>query len=46
MVTSGHGLEGLRDRVAGLRGTFVVDSPLGGPTTIGVHIPLAAPAAS
>ncbi|MET0735652.1 MAG: sensor domain-containing protein [Microbacterium sp.] len=37
---TGHGLEGLRDRVAGLRGTLVVDSPLGGPTAIGVHIPL------
>ena len=37
----GHGLEGLRDRVAGLRGVLVVESPVGGPTTIGAHIPLA-----
>lgn len=37
----GHGLEGLRDRVAGLRGVLVVESPAGGPTTIGAHIPLA-----
>ena len=37
----GHGLEGLRDRVAGLRGTLVVDSAPGGPTTVGVHLPLA-----
>lgn len=37
---SGHGLEGLRERIAGLRGTLVVDSPYGGPTSIGAHIPL------
>ncbi len=36
-----HGLEGLRDRVAGLRGALVVESPPGGPTTISTHIPLA-----
>jgi signal transduction histidine kinase len=36
----GHGLEGLRDRVAGLRGVLVVDSPYGGPTAVGAHIPL------
>ena len=36
----GHGLEGLRDRVAGLRGVLVVESPPGGPTTVGAHIPL------
>ncbi|MCH6229403.1 sensor domain-containing protein [Microbacterium sp. CFH 31415] len=36
----GHGLEGLRERVAGLRGTLVVDSPVGGPTSIGVHVPV------
>ena len=41
----GHGLEGLRDRVAGLRGVLVVDSAPGGPTTVGAHIPLAAGAA-
>lgn len=43
MVTAGHGLAGLRDRVSGLRGDLVVDSPIAGPTTIGAHIPLGAP---
>ena len=37
----GHGLEGLRERIAGLRGVLIVESPLGGPTTVGAHIPLA-----
>jgi signal transduction histidine kinase len=32
--TSGRGLQGLRDRVALVGGTFGVDSPLGGPTRI------------
>ncbi len=40
----GHGLEGLRERVAGLRGMLIVDSPVGGPTSVGAHIPLAAAA--
>ncbi|MET0295946.1 MAG: sensor domain-containing protein [Microbacterium sp.] len=39
-ASAGHGLEGLRERVAGLRGQFVLDSPVGGPTAIGTHIPL------
>lgn len=39
----GHGLEGLRDRVAGLRGLLIVDSAPGGPTTVGAHIPLPQP---
>jgi len=39
-LAPGHGLEGLRDRVAGLRGVLVVESPPDGPTTIGAHIPL------
>jgi len=39
-VSTGHGLEGLRERVAGLRGVLVVESPVGGPTSIGAHIPL------
>jgi len=39
-VSTGHGLEGLRERVAGLRGILVVESPVGGPTSIGAHIPL------
>ncbi|MDY0909582.1 sensor histidine kinase [Microbacterium sp. CFBP9034] len=38
----GHGLDGLRERVAGLRGMFVVESPAGGPTSVGAHIPLTA----
>lgn len=38
--SSGHGLEGLRERVAGLRGMLLVDSPTGGPTSVGAHIPL------
>jgi signal transduction histidine kinase len=41
-MTRGHGLEGLRDRLAGLRGVLLVESPVGGPTTIGAHIPLTA----
>ncbi|WP_344736386.1 sensor histidine kinase [Microbacterium awajiense] len=39
-LREGHGLEGLRARVAGLRGVLEVDSPAGGPTTVAVHIPL------
>ncbi|WP_194411467.1 sensor histidine kinase [Microbacterium cremeum] len=44
-ITVGHGLEGLRERVAGLRGTLVITSPAGGPTSVGAHIPLMAGAA-
>jgi signal transduction histidine kinase len=40
-LAPGHGLDGLRERLAGLRGVLVVESPLGGPTTTGAHIPLA-----
>ena len=36
----GHGLEGLGERVAGLRGTLTVRSPKGGPTSIDVQVPL------
>ncbi|MGC5171162.1 sensor histidine kinase [Microbacterium sp. DT81.1] len=39
-MSPGHGLEGLRDRVHGLRGVLIVESPTGGPTTVGAHIPL------
>ena len=39
-ITPGHGLEGLSERVAGLRGMLVVTSPPGGPTSVGAHIPL------
>ncbi|HEX5858923.1 MAG TPA: sensor domain-containing protein [Microbacterium sp.] len=42
-LSPGHGLEGLRDRVHGLRGVLIVASPLGGPTTVGAHIPLQGP---
>ncbi|GAA1505768.1 signal transduction histidine kinase [Agromyces terreus] len=35
----GHGLAGLEERVRGLDGILVVDSPVGGPTSIGAHIP-------
>lgn len=37
---AGHGLAGLRERLGGLRGTLEVDSPEGGPTRVGAHIPL------
>jgi signal transduction histidine kinase len=36
----GHGLSGLDERLRGLRGILSVDSPAGGPTSIGAHIPL------
>jgi signal transduction histidine kinase len=38
-TTPGHGLAGLDERVRGLRGMLVIDSPVGGPTTIGAHVP-------
>ncbi|WP_439564111.1 sensor histidine kinase [Microcella sp.] len=37
----GHGLAGLRDRAAGMGGTFAISSPGGGPTTVTVTLPLA-----
>ncbi len=37
----GSGLQGLRDRVAGLGGSMYVISPAGGPTTISVELPCA-----
>lgn len=40
VVSTGHGLEGLQGRIAGLRGVLVIDSPVGGPTAVGAHIPL------
>ncbi len=39
-LVPGHGLSGLGERVRGLRGDFVVDSPAGGPSRIGARIPL------
>ena len=40
-LVDGHGLRGLEERVRGLRGELVVESPVGGPTRIGARIPLA-----
>ena len=40
VATPGHGLEGLRDRVQGLRGELAIDSPVGGPTRVVARIPL------
>jgi signal transduction histidine kinase len=40
-TTPGHGLAGLAERVQGLQGVLVIDSPTGGPTSIGAHIPYA-----
>jgi signal transduction histidine kinase len=37
----GHGLAGLRDRAAGMGGTFELVSPDGGPTEVRVALPLA-----
>jgi len=36
----GHGLNGLRERLNGLRGTLTVESPPGGPTRVDVVVPL------
>jgi signal transduction histidine kinase len=41
--TPGGGLEGLRDRVAGVDGSFVVESPPGGPTIVRATLPAGAP---
>ncbi|MET1018250.1 MAG: sensor domain-containing protein [Leifsonia flava] len=45
-TVDGHGLSGLEERLTGLRGVLVIDSPVGGPTTIGAHIPLPGEAAA
>ncbi|WP_235934260.1 sensor histidine kinase [Agromyces humi] len=45
-ASPGHGLAGLDERVRGLRGMLVIDSPVGGPTTIGAHVPYVPLAAS
>jgi signal transduction histidine kinase len=39
-MREGHGLRGLEDRLQGLRGLLTIDSPAGGPTAVGAHIPL------
>ena len=41
VLCAGHGLQGLDERVHGLRGVLSVQSPQGGPTAVGAHIPLA-----
>ena len=38
-AAGGTGLAGIRGRVAALDGTFTVDSPVGGPTTITLDLP-------
>lgn len=42
----GHGLAGLDERVQGLRGMLIIDSPVGGPTSVGAHLPYVPLAAS
>ncbi|MFP3465150.1 sensor histidine kinase [Leifsonia sp. SIMBA_070] len=39
-LVEGHGLRGLQERVRGLRGELLLESPVGGPTRIGARIPL------
>jgi signal transduction histidine kinase len=39
-AASGHGLEGLAERMRGLGGDFEVQSPAGGPTIVTAHLPL------
>ena len=46
VLSTGHGLAGLKERAAGLRGSLSIDSPAGGPTRIGVQVPLASDARS
>jgi signal transduction histidine kinase len=38
---AGQGIVGINSRVIALAGTFSLDSPVGGPTTIRVEIPCA-----
>jgi signal transduction histidine kinase len=45
-LAPGHGLAGLEERIRGLDGLLVLDSPVGGPTSIGAHIPFVPVAAS
>lgn len=40
-VVDGHGLQGLRDRLQGLRGTLVIDSPAGAGTRVTASVPFA-----
>ena len=45
-LTDGHGLAGLADRVHGLRGELVIESPDGGPTNVLVTVELSEPTLS
>jgi hypothetical protein len=38
-ATRGSGLAGLAERLAAMDGTFLVDSPAGGPTTVTAELP-------
>jgi signal transduction histidine kinase len=40
----GHGLAGLEERMRGLGGILEVQSPVGGPTSVAAHLPVAAAA--
>lgn len=42
-LARGHGLAGLADRLAGVDGTLVVDSPPGGPTQVTATLPVTGP---
>lgn len=39
-MVPGHGLSGIAERVGGLGGQFVIESPEGGPTKATLHIPV------
>ena len=39
---AGHGIAGLEERLRGLGGTLEVSSPVGGPTLVTAHLPVAA----
>jgi signal transduction histidine kinase len=39
-VAAGHGLDGLHERLRGLRGELSITSPAGGPTMVAARIPL------
>jgi len=45
-LVDGHGLAGLTERLRGLGGTIEVQSPVGGPTIITAHLPIATAAVS
>lgn len=40
VITPGHGLAGMKERLAAFGGTLTVASPSGGPTTLAARIPL------